>query len=168
MFFRPRQISEVIVSCGIKFFITLRSVLLSFLFSYLPIQLFNWKSDKYRICITAALDLAKFWCRIIILQVAVIVKNPVMTCTMKCGCLPISIVKLGCNVRRRSIILHEEYLSKICFSFLITCYSPNLDVIFTILDPSKSVVSLQNQVLILHWNHHLLQLRRGYSLRYLD
>ena len=110
MFFRPRHISEVIVSCGVKFFITLRSVLLSFLFSYLPIQLFNWKSDKYRICITAALDLAKFWCRIIILQVAVIVKNPVMTCTMKCGCLPISIVKLGCNVRRRSIITWRIFI----------------------------------------------------------
>ena len=42
-------------------------------------------------------DLAKFWCRKISLQVEFIVNNLMMTFRMKYGCLPDSIVKLGCD-----------------------------------------------------------------------
>ena len=92
-------------------------------------------------------DFAKFWCRKISLQVEFIVNNLMMTFRMKYGCLPSS--------------LHEEDVSRICVSSLITCYSRNWDVIFSISDPSKLVASLQNQLFHFALKSPIIASRKG-------
>ena len=86
---------------------------------------------------------------------------------MKYECLPDSIVKIGCDVKRRSS-LHKQNISRTCINSLITCYSPNWDVILSISDPSELVASSQNQVFHFPLKSPTITARKGLFSAYIS